>query len=402
MRVKTSELVAGLAPEDFFIQSTTDTSPVKWHLAHTNWFFDRFVLEKLGLKTSLSTDYDYLFNSYYQSVGAFKEKVLRHHILRPTLKEVLEWRLEVETRLQRIFNGGGLDENLSILFETGIHHEQQHQELILMDLKRAYFNQSSNCFYSPTKKASVARNVGIVHQAHYARFEEAFYNLGWALESFAYDNERPAHKEYVRAFEISDSLVTNAEFLEFINHGGYHKPEYWLSDGWDWKSKNNIVSPLYWNLENESARQYRFTDNELINLHQPVCHISFYEADAFARWRSERLPTEFEWEVYSQTRQSETQNLELNFLESNSFHPVRDNLEGQVWQWTSSPYSPYPGYVSFREELAEYNSKFMCNQFILRGGSIWTPGSHYRNTYRNFYYPHQRWMMSGFRLARDL
>jgi ergothioneine biosynthesis protein EgtB len=402
VRLITENLVKPLVLEDYMLSATEETSPAKWHLAHTTWFFENFILRPFENHYSPFRDeYDFLFNSYYKGAGPYLDKEKRGLLSRPTVQEIFEYRRLVTLRIQDL-----LIENLSpdvfSLVEVGIQHEQQHQELLLMDIKR-------NFYASPLKPAyhgNVSRGQDFIHQTTWVEVPEGLSRIGVEGESpdFSFDNERGAHFHWINPALVSNHLVTNREFLEFIQDGGYEEPRLWLSDGWEWKQKSHCSHPLYW--EKLDGSWFVFTLNGLLplELSAPVCHVSYYEAQAFAKWKRARLPTEFEWETLAQEKK-----IEGNFLENGDLEPLptlgpSENLSqihGTLWEWTQSSYLPYPGFREFGQGLGEYNGKFMCNQQVLRGGSCVTPRSHYRVTYRNFYYPHQRWQYAGIRLAKD-
>jgi len=398
------KLAKPLSKEDYVVQSMPDVSPTKWHLAHTSWFFEAFVLSKIINKyRSLHPQYNFLFNSYYVQVGERHSRPKRGLISRPTVDEVFEYREYVDKNMLKVFKN--TDEKkfkkFAEIIEIGIHHEQQHQELIVTDIKHVL---SENPLFPIYKKSKDSKNSKNITQLHWVNFEGGIHTIGNEGDKFGYDNEFPVHKMYIEPFLLASRLVTNGEYMEFINNGGYSKPELWLSDGWNTVSSNNWNAPLYWIKNGNNWNQFTLGGLKKIDINQPVCHLSFYETEAFARWAGGRLPTEFEWEIASQE-----QKIEGNFVESGNFHPDSikngngklSQMYGDVWEWTRSPYSPYPGYNPPPGALGEYNGKFMCNQMVLRGGSCATSKSHIRNSYRNFFPPDSRWQFMGLRLAKD-
>lgn len=398
------KLAKPLSKEDFVVQSMPDVSPTKWHLAHTSWFFEAFVLSKaINKYRSLHPQYNFLFNSYYVQVGERHSRPKRGLISRPTVDEVFEYREYVDKNMLRFIKNS--DEKkfkkFAEIIEIGIHHEQQHQELIVTDIKHVL---SENPLFPVYKKSKEIKNSKNNSRLNWVDFEGGIYTIGNEGDKFGYDNEFPVHKKYIEPFSLASRLVTNGEYMEFINNGGYSKPELWLSDGWNTVSSNNWEAPLYWIIKGNNWNQFTLGGLKKIEMNQPVCHLSFYEAEAFSRWAGCRLPSEFEWEIASQN-----QKIEGNFVDSGNFHPTAiksingklSQMYGDVWEWTRSPYSPYPGYNPPPGALGEYNGKFMCNQMVLRGGSCATSKSHIRNSYRNFFPPDSRWQFMGLRLAKD-
>jgi ergothioneine biosynthesis protein EgtB len=401
VRAVTERLAAPLSAEDCALQSMPDASPTKWHLAHTSWFFETFVLER-GLPhfASFHPGFRTLFNSYYVGVGPRHPRPERGLLSRPSLDEVLAYRRHVDRAMERLFTAG-LDRDLAGTVELGIHHEQQHQELILTDLKHLLSRNPLHPAYltlSPAREASTTRALDWI--AH----PPGLRSIGHDAAGFCFDNETPRHRAYVAAFEIADRPVTNGEYLAFIEDKGYARPELWLAEGWDTRAAHDWRAPLYW--LQDADDWFSFTVNGLQPLDpaEPVAHVSYYEADAYARWTGARLPTEHEWETLATSCP-----VDGHFLESGRWHPraalcERDGavqVYGDVWEWTGSAYSPYPGYRPMAGAIGEYNGKFMVNQYVLRGGSCATPRSHIRATYRNFFPAAARWQFSGIRLARD-
>jgi ergothioneine biosynthesis protein EgtB len=398
VRTATRSLVASLGPEDMQAQSMPEASPVKWHLAHTTWFFETFVLAELPGHRPFHHGYAELFNSYYNSVGTPHARPQRGLLTRPVLAEVLAYRDHIDTAIHEALAGDRLSAALLQRLELGLHHEQQHQELILTDvLHLLAHNPLQPAFHEPgpgdmLEQPDAPAPDGDLWHAHPGGIVE----VGHAGRGFAFDNEGPRHRALLRPFELAARPVRNAEFLAFIRDDGYRRPELWLSDGWDAVQRHAWRAPLYWSAD--LATRFTLHGPRPIDLDAPVCHVSFYEADAFARWAGARLPTEHEWESVA-----DEQPVTGNFVESDRLEPtpqVTPQLFGDVWVWTASPYVAYPGFAPAAGALGEYNGKFMCNQMVLRGGSCATPGSHIRASYRNFFPPEARWQFSGLRLAR--
>ncbi|AGA25515.1 ergothioneine biosynthesis protein EgtB [Singulisphaera acidiphila] len=405
IRRRTTSLCAPLEIEDYVVQSMPDASPAKWHLAHTSWFFETFVLKAAFADEAVSKDYAYLFNSYYNAVGERTPRAERGLISRPTVAEVYRYREAVDERMRALLESAEepLLRRLGATIELGLNHEQQHQELILTDLKFMFGRNPLRPAYREPRLSGGTE----VPPVRWLRFAEGLRQVGHDGNGFAFDNELPRHSVFVQSFQLADRLVTNEEFRAFVDDGGYDKPRFWLSDGWNARNSHGWTAPLYW--EQTEGRQWRImTLAGLRDLepNEPVCHVSYYEADAYARWADARLPSEAEWEVAT-----EGVEVQGNFLEDEYFHPQPlavasaegrlSQLFGDVWEWTRSPYCPYPGYRPAAGALGEYNGKFMCNQMVLRGGSCVTPRSHIRSTYRNFFPPEARWQFSGIRLAND-
>lgn len=400
-RSLTEELCEPLKTEDYVVQSSYDVSPPKWHLGHTTWFFEHFVLQRhIRDYQPFNQTYGYLFNSYYETAGTFFPKNLRGILSRPTVEEVREYRRHINKLVENLLTENDSQE-LSGLVTLGINHEQQHQELLLMDVKHNFWSNPLIPNYSETEP--VARTVVTAH--NWVTIEGGMYLIGHNGPGFAFDNETPSHKVYLNSFKVSDSLVTNSEFLDFISAGGYEKPELWLSDGWSWVRERKINCPLYWRQDRDDWKVFSLSGLRDMVPSEPVSHVSFFEADAFARWMGKRLPTEQEWEVASRKAHQDSG----NFLETHNFHPRPltssnglDQMFGDLWEWTSSSYLPYPKFVPLAGSLGEYNGKFMNGQRVLRGGSCVTPKTHIRATYRNFFQPEKRWEFSGIRLVEDL
>ena len=370
--MRTEWLCKSLNPEDVSVQPIDFVSPPKWHLAHTTWFFEAFVLRPYKENYRVfNENFSYYFNSYYNNVG---DRILRPNrglMTRPSLNEIMAYRRYVTDQLSA-FVSENLDKSIEDTIEIGLQHEQQHQELLVYDIKYIFGNQP----------AFPVLDMELNFENHYREtkfinIKEGIYDIGHKDLGFCFDNELGVHKQYIHSFEIADQLVTNKEYLEFIEDGAYDNFNLWHADGWEYISSNAIKMPLYWHKTEKGYKHYTLSGLKDLDLNLPVNHISFYEASAFAQWKSMRLPTEFEWEVASKY---------MHF--------------GQLWEWTNSAYLPYPGFKTATGALGEYNGKFMVNQMVLRGASIATPHAHSRHTYRNFFHPNMRWQFSGIRLAR--
>lgn len=397
VRQLTENLVSNLEPEDMVVQTKDYVSPTKWHLGHTTWFFEKFLLlPYLKNYKCYSNDFNYVFNSYYNSAGPFNSREKRGLLNRPLLRDVISYRKYVDENLVNLFEKAQ-PKSRKLLLELGINHEQQHQELILMDIKDVFYsNPLKPCFQKSVKKKGVSK----FFKNSFKLTNHEDFSVGCQTNTFCYDNELPTNKYSLQPFKL-DSYVTNEEWKNFIKEGGYQSHEYWLSDGWNFINKNDINKPLYW-IDNENYFTLRGVKKIEDSL--PVSHVSFYEACAFAKYKKKRLPTEFELEYFLQKTPKEGNFLEdKNFQEINYHNETQKNkLFGNLWIWTSSNYVPYKNYKPYRQELMEYNSKFMCNQFVLKGGSYGTPSNHIRSSYRNFYYPSDRWQFAGVRLVQDL
>jgi len=396
VRAATTTLSAPLAAEDMAVQPMPDASPTKWHLAHTTWFFETFILKGTPGYRPFHPQFEYLFNSYYNTLGPQWYRPHRGLLTRPPVAEILEYRAHVDAGMARLLDSGGSAFPATVV-ELGLNHEQQHQELMLTDVKYLLSQNPLRPTYREDARVTQARTVSTVGWIDGTPGIQA---IGYDGSGFAFDNEYPRHDELIRPFRIANRLVTNAEYLAFMADGGYRRPELWLSDGWGAVRDRGWEAPLYWAEQEGAWWSYTLTGFRPVEDAEPVCHVSYYEADAYARWRGARLPTEAEWEVSARERP-----VAGNFVESGRFHPIAGDgatqLFGDVWEWTGSPYLAYPGYRPVEGALGEYNAKFMCNQFVLRGGSCATPGSHIRPTYRNFFPPDARWQFSGIRLTTD-
>jgi ergothioneine biosynthesis protein EgtB len=400
VRATTESLCEPLSPEDCQVQSMPDASPAKWHLAHTTWFFETFVLEReIPEYEHFQPQFRVLFNSYYQAVGSQHPRPERGLLTRPSLDEVLSYRRHIDALvLDFLAAPARLGREAVAIIELGLHHEQQHQELLLTDVKHLFSRNPLRPAYRSCPIATPARPQPL----RWLTYSAATRSIGNDGHGFAFDNECPRHRTLVGGFELASRLVTTGEFLEFIEDGGYQRPELWLSDGWNVVQERAWRAPLYWERQGSSWLILTLGGLRPLSHDEPVCHVSLYEADAYATWAGARLPSEAEWE----TAAGDTLKTG-NFLESRLLHPAAASdraplqLFGDVWEWTRSSYGPYPGYRPPAGALGEYNGKFMCNQMVLRGGSCATPVSHIRATYRNFFPPDARWQFSGFRLARD-
>lgn len=432
VRTRTEKIVAGLAVEDTVVQSCEDVSPPKWHLGHVTWFFETFLLgEFLPGYRSHHPDFAFLFNSYYQSAGKRVLRPRRGLMSRPTLAEVLAYRSAVDDGMNQLMSQEHAPEQAQAIEERitlGLHHEQQHQELLMMDIKHIFFTNHIR----PTYAKAPAKENGSA-ETRFVEFEGGLFDFGHSGNAFAYDNESPSHRFYLEDFALATRPVTNREYLAFIEDGGYQDFRHWLSDGWDAIARAGWQAPLYWEQQDGQWSNFTLHGNTALALDEPVCHLSFFEAAAFASWAGGRLPTEFEWEHAARGQRPDESD---NFLETGRFHPraagssTKDKAEtvadgsaakthsssepadtaawpiaqmfGDVWEWTSSPYHAYPGFQPMQGALAEYNGKFMNDQRVLRGGACVTPLSHIRATYRNFFQSDKRWPFTGLRLAKTL
>nr|WP_299520274.1 ergothioneine biosynthesis protein EgtB [Winogradskyella sp.] len=372
IRNRTEQICQSLLPEDVSVQPVDFVSPPKWHLAHTTWFFEEFILSKhKSSYKRFNKDFAYYFNSYYNNVG---ERVLRANrglMTRPTFEDVIDYRAHVNNNMAK-FLEGEVDNEISNIIEIGLQHEQQHQELLIYDIKYILGHQVT----FPTLDFEVKLTLENQHQ-EFVKIDESVYEIGHKENCFCWDNELGHHKVYLHDFEISNRLVTNSEFIEFIEAGGYEDFNLWHADGWDWVKSDSINAPMYWHKVNDKWMHYTLSGFKEVDAHLPVSHMSFYEAFAYSQWKGMRLPTEFEWEIASQ------------YLDY-----------GQLWEWTNSAYLPYPNYTKAEGAIGEYNGKFMVNTMVMRGASVASPKGHCRPTYRNFFAPENRWQFSGIRLAK--
>ena len=374
VREQTVKLCEPLEIEDYIPQPSEDVSPPKWNIAHTTWFFEEMILKKFAEGyEEFNPQFGFLFNSYYNTVGERTKRDMRGSISRPTVKEVFEYRKYVDRKMKN-FLKTILPKNVKELTVLGLHHEQQHQELFLTDFK---YTLSCNPLFPVYKKDFALCEIGEIESNELIEMEGGIYEIGFAGKGFHFDNELGRHRVFLEDFAIQKNLVTNGEFLEFIEDGGYENHILWHSEGWDWVNNNSINSPLYWNKIDGKWHQFTLGGLRELNLKNPVCHVSFYEAAAFAEWKKMRLPTEFEWEAASEMFDW-----------------------GLRWEWTNSAYLPYPNFAKAAGAVGEYNGKFMINQMVLRGASVATSEAHSRKTYRNFFHPHLRWQFAGIRLAK--
>lgn len=413
IRQQTEAICQPLEVEDYVIQAMDDVSPPKWHLAHTTWFFETFILIPYDKSYKVyQTEFTLLFNSYYQSLNQPSLRSARGLLSRPTVKTIYDYRRYVDQHMAAYLEAipDAQWHDVVKLLEVGLAHEEQHQELLLMDIKYNYSLHYPHVPIYQTRPSFIPSqlppDVQPSLEEDFIFVEGGQVSMGYAGTGFSFDNERPTHPVLIASYRIANRLVTNQEYLAFIRAGGYQNPSYWLADGWDYIQRYQLKAPLYW-YEIE-GRWYELTLQGIqpLVLPQPVCHVSYYEADAYARWREKRLPTEMEWEHFVTQRQLSPQ--DGNFLENNWLHPLPvvqskmpQQFFGDVWEWTMSPYAPYPGYQAYSGVLGEYNGKFMCNQMVLRGGSCITPRAHLRASYRNFFQVDKRWPFVGFRLAEN-
>ena len=391
-----------------------DVSPTKWHLAHTTWFFETFILKKfVPAYRAEIPEYAYLFNSYYNAAGDMHRRDLRGLISRPTVSEAQRYRESIDSHMDDLLSTADeklLDE-IEPLLVLGVHHEQQHQELLITDIKHVF---AQNPLYPVFRQRNRDVSVRKITPIQFVDFEETVTVIGHDGNQFAYDNEGPRHQALVPAVSLATRPVTNGEYIAFIEDNGYNRPEFWLSLGWMTLNEQRWNAPLYWTKRDGAWWNFTLSGLRPVEQSEPVTHVSYFEADAYANWAGARLPTEFEWE-----RAALSYPIEGNFVETELFHPApvaavsavsadkptQDTtlfqMFGDVWEWTRSAYSPYPGYRAAPGALGEYNGKFMCNQYVLRGGSCATSRTHIRRTYRNFFQPEKRWQFTGIRLARD-
>ena len=401
IRATSMRITSWLSPEDHMLQSMPEASPAKWHLAHTTWFFETFVLQSYSSGyRAFDSRYKYLFNSYYKQLGSHPYRGSRGLLSRPSLDQIHAYRAHVDAALQAFLESASAD--VFALVELGLNHEQQHQELILTDVKHGLWS-------GPLRPEAIDEVTldAAAFRLSWMEIDGGIHLIGHEGDDFAFDNEFPRHEVLLQPFRIASRPVTNSEYLEFMQDGGYRRPELWLSDGWDAVCAQGWQAPLYWQRQEDGSwRQFALNGMSAVGMKpvnpaEPVCHISYYEAEAYARWFGARLPTEEEWEVAATRLPSRG-----TFLDDNTFHPQpargegSQQIFGDIWEWTASPYIAYPGFKPAPGLVGEYNGKFMCNQFVLRGGSCVTPARHIRASYRNFFPPHARWQFSGLRLAK--
>ncbi len=406
IRKQTINICKPLAVEDFVAQPIVDVSPPKWHMGHTTWFFEALVLENyLQDYKDFDHRYGFLFNSYYNTVGDRVQRPDRGHMTRPTVEEIIHYREYVDEKMIHFIKSESekIDEHLSYILELGLQHEQQHQELLVTDLKYILgMNPIFPVYKDYIEEVPDSKDT----EVKFINVEEGIYEIGYQGNNFCFDNELSRHKVYLNPFRFMERLVNNGEYLEFIEDGGYSRFNFWLSEGWDWVKKQDIHAPMYWHKIDHKWYHYTLSGLEEIKPDDPVTHISYFEADAFASWKGKRLLTEAEWEVVCQINEP-LPNKDSNFVEKENFRPLpckngKMQLLGDLWEWTGSAYLPYPNFQKSDGAIGEYNGKFMVNQMVLRGGSCATPKEHIRNSYRNFFHPNLRWQFTGIRLAESL
>jgi ergothioneine biosynthesis protein EgtB len=406
VRDRTEALAAPLSPEDQTVQSMADVSPTKWHRAHTTWFFENFILAPFVSEyRAYDHAYGYLFNSYYEGAGPRHPRPARGLLSRPSVDEIARYRVHIDEAMRALIATAATAAwgEIAPLVELGLHHEEQHQELILMDIKHVLSLNPLDPVYAPAP-AAPKRNARA--EMNYVAFGGGLRQIGYDGDGFAFDNEGPRHKVWIEPFRIASRLVTCGEYRAFIADGGYSRAELWLSDGWATVKGEAWEAPLYWRRNGEDWTIFTLAGRRALDDDEPVCHVSYYEADAFARWSGKRLPSEAEWEIAA--AESDVP-LGGNLMDRNVLHPLAaassdsrvQQMIGDVWEWTASPYMPYPGYRPPDGTIGEYNGKFMANQMVLRGGAAVTPPGHVRLSYRNFFYPASRWVFGGIRLAED-
>jgi ergothioneine biosynthesis protein EgtB len=400
VRARTLALAARLSEEDCCVQSMPDASPAKWHLGHTSWFFETFILERFesGFRP-FHEAFRVMFNSYYNGVGDKHPRAQRGMLTRPPLSAVRDYRSDVEERMQRLLAARGSDAKLQELVILGLNHEQQHQELLLTDIKHLLSLSPLKPAYHDQAVSRAAKTPALSWQ----NFEGGLTEIGSEGTSFCFDNELPRHRVFLESFALAPRLVTNGEYLDFIEQGAYRDPRLWLAEGWDWVNANRLAHPLYWSHDKQGWKEFSLSGMVDLDPELPAVHLSYFEADAYARWAGARLPTEAELEVAAAGPTMAA----ANFADSGRFHPAAatgdglTQIYGDAWEWTRSSYAPYPGFRESEGAIGEYNGKFMVNQYVLRGGSCATPADHMRASYRNFFPAAARWQFSGIRLARD-
>ncbi|HEY9198830.1 MAG TPA: ergothioneine biosynthesis protein EgtB [Gammaproteobacteria bacterium] len=400
-RAATEALCRPLEIEDYCIQTMPDVSPPKWHLAHVSWFFENFVVQPfLPGYREFHPGFAYLFNSYYQTVGNFHPRPERGLLARPTVQQVFAYRAHVDSAMERLLAAPPADsrEEIERRVELGLHHEQQHQELLVTDIKHIFACNPLRPVYHRNRVPQ--RDAAPLE---WSEFPAGIYEIGNAGDGFGFDNEFPRHKVFLNGFRLASRPVSNAEYLAFLETGGYRRSELWLSEGWQQVCANAWQAPLYWEHSAQGWRHMTLAGWTPLDPDAPVCHLSYFEADAYARWRGKRLPYEAEWEVAAAALPVCGNFADSGYLQPSACtEPGLAQMFGDVWEWTQSAYGAYPGFQPLGGSLGEYNGKFMCSQLVLRGGSCATPAEHMRASYRNFFHPHDRWQFSGVRLAEDL
>jgi ergothioneine biosynthesis protein EgtB len=401
IRKLTEKICEPLIAEDYVVQPVEDVSPPKWHIGHTSWFFETFILKKFHKKyKSFDPAFNFIFNSYYESIGNRLLRTQRGNLTRPSIDQIYEYRNYIDRHILEVLEGR-LNLELITFLELGLQHEQQHQELLLTDIK---YILGHNPLFPVYVERPMDKSIKVPRDIQFVEIPEGLYEIGYEGGGFCFDNEKPVHKRYVQKFRIMNRLITNGEYLQFMNDGGYRNFSYWLSDGWNMVQKFGWNAPFYWMGKEDDWHEYTLGGLKKIDIDAPVTHISFYEAEAFANWAGKRLLTEFEWEVAARFLKPDES--KGNFLESRIYHPAaaadnNNQMLGDAWEWTYSAYHPYPGYKREEGPLGEYNGKFMIGQVILRGGSCATPRDHIRVTYRNFFQPEKRWQFTGIRLGEN-
>ena len=417
IRQVSEDLVRDLEPEDLMLQGMADASPAKWHLAHTTWFFEQFLLQNDGQHQAAPTQWHNLFNSYYRTIGSPHPRHQRGMLSRPALRHILAWRQRVNMSMERLLKQLGTDAGLDpsseqhqllATAELGLNHEQQHQELLLMDLLDGFSRSPLEPAYALITPTHRIGSPSSPPPLGWWRHPGGLVELGYQGNGFHFDNESPAHRVWLEPFAIGDRLVTNGEYAAFMADGGYQDSRHWMDEGWHWRHHQHITAPQYWRKDHQGW-QWEFTLEGRCPLdsNAPVRHLSWFEADAYARWAGARLPLEAEWETMAHHAPCcdgqwlDSQHLKPRHAKLITTSPMVQQVFGDLWEWTASPYRPYPGFRATSGAVGEYNGKFMSSQFVLRGGSFLTPAGHHRPTYRNFFAPQSRWMASGLRLARD-
>lgn len=403
VRRLSDRIVQPLSAEDCMVQSMDDVSPTRWHLAHTTWFFETFVLSRFKDYEVFDPQFNFLFNSYYNTVGKQFPRPQRGFVSRPGLDEIKQYRKHVDRHVVDLIESDRMNDEIAGTLLIGTHHEQQHQELMLTDIKHVLSCNPTMPVYRDDKLASSRPGTG-----KWWEFDEGIYEVGVSKAPFSFDNESPRHRAFIHDFAVSEDLVSCGQFIEFMEDGGYQRPEHWLAMGWDAVGNGDWDAPLYWFQQDGQWMQFTLAGPVPVDPRWPICHLSYFESDAYARWSGHRLPTEFEWEVACEATSQISGDARLEgfvdqLLERNeAIHPTGSpaSMLGGLWQWTSSSYAAYPGYRPPAGALGEYNGKFMCNQYVLRGGSVATSSDHIRSSYRNFFPPGARWQFSGLRLAR--